>query len=461
MSFAGYTQSLKDKLRIDSRRQGWSALTKFTNVTAEAGMRIEIICTGDEILTGKTVNTNFSHISRKLEEVGLSVSWGTTVGDDRDTLLEAFRLAGDRGDAVIVNGGLGPTVDDLSQEIAAKAAGVNLVLNEHWLERIEALFRRYNLVMQPNNRKQALLPATAEIIDNPIGTACGFELTIGRASFYFTPGVPKELHLMLDAEVIPRLLARSGTATISRVKRFHSFGLGESHADSLLEGIEGLAPNRGVKLGFQSHFPQLETKLALRGADPAELARRLLPIEAEVRKRLGNFVVAEDDDTLEGIILAALKRKRASLSVVETFTGGRIAARLAAHPDAESVFRRGLVAQAGSEIEALLNLADGTLSSGPLTEKAIKDAACATLLVTHSTYALVALADRDKIADPAACSPTLWFAIATGQQVAVRSSRLLRFGDKEILRAGAVEMGLDSLRRFLQGLPVEEKNDFG
>ena len=147
--------------------------------------------------------------------------------------------------------------------------------------------------------------------------------------------------------------------------------------------------------------------------------------------------------------------------MVETFTGGRIAARLAAHPDAESVFRRGMVAQAGSEIEALLNLADGTLSSGPLTEKAIKDAACATLLVTHSTYALVALADRDKIADPAACSPTLWFAIATGQQVAVRSSRLLRFGDKEILRAGAVEMGLDSLRRFLQGLPVEEKNDFG
>ena len=159
--------------------------------------------------------------------------------------------------------------------------------------------------------------------------------------------------------------------------------------------------------------------------------------------------------------MAALKRQGASLSVVETFTGGRIAARLAALPDAESVFRRGLVAQAGSEIEALLNLADGTLSSGPLTEKAIKNAARAALLVTHSTYALVALADRDKIADSAAYGPTLWFSVATGQQVVVRSSRLLRLGDKEFLRAGAVEMGLDSLRRFLQGLPVEEKNDFG
>ena len=91
----------------------------------------------------------------------------------------------------------------------------------------------------------------------------------------------------------------------------------------------------------------------------------------------------------------------------------------------------------------------------------MKDAARATLLATHSTYALVALADRDEIADSAARSPTLWFSIATGQQVAVRSSRLLRFGDKEFLRAGAVEMGLDSLRRFLQGLPVGEKNDFG
>lgn len=422
-------------------------------------MRIEIICTGDEILTGKTVNTNFSHISRKLEEVGLSVSWGSTVGDDRDTLLEAFRLAGDRAEAVIVNGGLGPTVDDLSQEIAAKAAGVNLVLNEHWLERIEALFREHHMVMPPNNRKQALLPATAEIINNPIGTACGFELTIGHARFYFTPGVPKELHLMLDSEIIPRLLARSGTATISRVKRFHSFGLGESHADSLLQGIEDLAPSRGVKLGFQSHFPQLETKLALRGADPAELSRRLVPIEAEVRKRLGNFIVAEDDDTLEGVILTALKRKRASLSVVETFTGGGITARLAPLPDAESVFRRGLVARAASEIEGLLDLAEGTLSGGPLTEKALKQAAGATLLMTRSTYALVALADWEENADSA--GPTLWFSVATGAQVAVRSSHLLRFDNRAFLRAGAVEMGLDSLRRFLQGLPVEEKNDFG
>src|ERR671936_1939513 len=119
-------------------------------------MRIEIICTGDEVLTGKIVNTNFSYMSQKLEDVGLSVVWETTVGDDRESLLLAFRLAGERADAVIVNGGLGPTVDDLSQEIAAQAAGVDLVLSEESLEEMESYFSLRTRVMPPNNRKQAM-----------------------------------------------------------------------------------------------------------------------------------------------------------------------------------------------------------------------------------------------------------------------------------------------------------------
>src|SRR5271165_7229807 len=116
-------------------------------------MRIEILCTGDEVLTGKIVNTNFSYMAQKLEDAGLSVYWGTTVGDDRDALLTAFQLAAARADAVIVNGGLGPTVDDLSQEVAAPAAGVELVLHEDWLARMESFFTRRSRIMPPNNVK--------------------------------------------------------------------------------------------------------------------------------------------------------------------------------------------------------------------------------------------------------------------------------------------------------------------
>ena len=223
---------------------------------------------------------------------------------------------------------------------------MNLVLNEHWLERIEALFRRHNVVMQPNNRKQALLPATAEIIDNPIGTACGFELNMGRARFYFTPGVPQELDLMLDAEVIPRLLARSGTATISRVKRFHSFGLGESHADSLLEGIEALAPTATSSSVFRAIF--LSLRPSLRYAVRTRPNSRADCYRSRQKCANGLAISSWRKTTIHwrASSHAPLKRKSASLSVRETFTGGRIAARLTLLPDAESVFRRGLVAQA-------------------------------------------------------------------------------------------------------------------
>src|SRR5215471_4328112 len=266
-------------------------------------MRIEVICTGDEVLTGKIVNTNFSYITQKLEDFGLSVSWETTVGDDRESLLLAFRLAGGRADAVIVNGGLGPTVDDLSQEIAAQAAGVELVLHEEWLARMESFFQRRSRVMPPSNRKQAMLPAGAEMLDNPVGTACGFAVDIGRARFFFTPGVPRELRRMLEDQIIPRLLAKSGQQSAIYLKRFHSYGLGESHVDSLLTGVEALVPDGNVKLGFRAHYPQLETKLTVRGTDMDDVRTKLAPVEYEVRKRLGNFILAEDDETLEGIIL--------------------------------------------------------------------------------------------------------------------------------------------------------------
>src|SRR6266567_2421177 len=319
-------------------------------------MLIEIICTGDEVLTGKIVNTNFSYISQKLEDVGLSVRWGTTVGDDPDTLLAAFLHAGERADAVIVNGGLGPTVDDLSQEIAARAAGVELVLSEEWLTTMEAFFLRRSRVMSANNRKQAMLPATAEILDNPIGTACGFAMDIGHARFFFTPGVPRELKRMLEEQIVPRLLAKSGLQTAIHLKRFHSYGLGESHVDALLSGVEALVPDGSVKLGFRAHYPQLETKLTARGRDMDDIRAKLAPVEREVRKRLGNFILGEDDQTLEGVVLAELTARQATLSIVEMFTGGQISARIAHLPGAEAIFRRGIVARDLAEVCAAVGL---------------------------------------------------------------------------------------------------------
>jgi nicotinamide-nucleotide amidase len=420
-------------------------------------MRIEVICTGDEVLTGKIVNTNFSYITQKLEDVGLSVQWETTVGDDRESLLLAFRMAGERADAVIVNGGLGPTIDDLSQEIAAQAAGCELVLNEEWLTRMEDFFRRRSRVMPPNNRKQAMLPATSEIIDNPIGTACGFALDIGKARFFFTPGVPRELRRMLEEQIIPRLLARSGLQTAIYLKRFHSYGLGESHVDSLLTGVEELVADRSVKLGFRAHYPQLETKLTVRGADMADIRAKLAPVEQEVRKRIGNFILAEDDQTLEGVVLAALASRQGSLAVVETFTGGQIAARLAHLAGAEKIFRRGTVARDLGEVCAAVGL-ETMPAAGEITRETAEAVAGAARRQAGATHALAVLIDLDDGPDRIEFGGTVCLAIATEGEVASRRSRIV--GGREWVRLGAVEMGLDCLRRQLQGLPVYERIDF-
>jgi nicotinamide-nucleotide amidase len=416
-------------------------------------MRIEILCTGDEILTGKTVNTNYSHIAQRLGEARLEVSWGTTVGDDRASLLAAFHLAAARADAVIVNGGLGPTVDDLSQEMAAEAASVPLVLHEPWLARMEAFYARRNRPMPANNRKQAMLPQGADFIDNPIGTACGFAVTIDDTRFYFTPGVPREMRRMLDEQVLPRILASAGLQGVARLKRFHSFGIGESRADEMLAGIEALAPSGGVKLGFQAHYPELETKLAVRGADQDELDRKLAPIEAEVRHRLGNFIVAEDDQSLESVVLDALRARGASLAVAETFTGGAIASRLLQVEGAEDLFRRGLVSRNPEQLATAVGVTAGEFSP------AMTGAVCLALREqTGATHALAVVVTMDTGADGTVAGGAINIGLTDLTGTIVREARLV--GGREWVRLGAAEMGLDCLRRRLLGLPTDERLDF-
>ena len=420
-------------------------------------MRIEIICTGDEVLTGKIVNTNFSYMTQKLEDVGLSVVWGTTVGDDRQTLLSAFHLAAGRADIVIVNGGLGPTVDDLSQEIAAQAAGVELELHEAWLVTMEGFFTRRGRAMPPNNRKQAMLPVGSEMVDNPIGTACGFALDSGGARFFFTPGVPRELRRMLEEQVIPRLLARSGAPATIRLKRYHGYGLGESHIDSLLQGVEDLDPTGGVKLGFRAHYPQIETKLTIRGTDAEDIARKLAPVDAEIRERLGNFIICEDDQSLEGVVNEALAKVGGRLAVVETYTSGQIAMRLAHLPGAEAVFRRGIVARERGQVFAALGL-PLHLDIGEYTEAVAAEVAAAARERAGASHALAVLIDLDEGADRMDLGGTIWVAVGREGDTVVRRARIL--GGRDWIRLGAVEMGLDCMRRYLQGLPVIERTDF-
>jgi len=422
-------------------------------------MHIEILCTGDEILTGKTINTNYSHMAQRLLDVGLEPHWGTVVGDDRAALLLAFRQAAQRAQAVIVNGGLGPTVDDLSQEIAAEAAGVPLVLHEPWLRRMEAFYASRSRPMPPNNVKQAMLPEGAEFIDNPIGTACGFAVAIDGACFFFTPGVPREMRRMLDEQIIPRLLAMGGAPGVPRLKRFHSFGIGESRADEMLKGVESLAPpEAGVKLGFQAHYPQLETKIALRAKDAATAERILEPLVAEVRRRLGNFIIAEDSATLESVVLDAVRARRGALAIAETFTGGGIAARLIPLEDGEALVRRAVVSRDVGQLADAAGL-PGVSGGTPITAALAAEIAATLRADCGATHALVVLVALDPGAgEDRSKGGSIVIGIADAEGTVAREARLV--GGREWVRLGAQELGLDCLRRRLLGLPTEERVDF-
>lgn len=300
-----------------------------------------------------------------------------------------------------------------------------------------------------------MLPATAEVLDNPIGTACGFALDIGPARFFFTPGVPRELRRMLEEQIIPRLLAKTGRPVTIHLKRFHSYGLGESHVDTLLTGLEEMAPDGSIKLGFRAHYPQLETKLLVRGADMDDVRRKLAPVEAEVRRRVGNFILAEDDQTLEGVVLQALAQRSATLAVAESFTGGQIAARLSPLAGAEAVFRRGIVSRDPAQLRGSLGLAPAHAEA---STEAASEIAEALREKTGADHALAVLVDLDDGTDRIELGGTICIAVSAGARTLTRHSRLL--GGREWVRLGAIEMGLDCLRRYLQGLPIDEKIDF-
>ena len=411
-------------------------------------MKVEILCTGDEVLSGKIINSNFAFMSGKLEEVGISVIWGTTVGDNKQDLLDAFKLASQRADAVIVNGGLGPTVDDLSQEVAAIASGNELELRTDWLEIMESFFIKRGRVMTENNKKQAMLPKGAELINNPIGTACGFAININKSRFFFTPGVPRELFLMLEDEIIPRLLELSGEKFITKLKTFHSYGIGESRADTLLEDIVDLAPDKNVKLGFQAHFPQLETKLHVRGNSKNSIEKNLAPVQDELRKRLGNYIFAEDKQTLEGVIIESLKNNSQTISIAEFMTDGGINSRLSkTDTGGESL----IYALASNNIYAL----------------------CKSLEINHKNQVNLELAEQVALKTRDIYSTDFGFCVLinhtekneaetfialSGQ---TSQSRIGYFiGDNYRVTLGSIEMALDCIRRYFQGLPFDEKSDF-
>ncbi len=221
-------------------------------------MKIAMLSTGEEVLHGDIVDTNAAWLSSLFYQQGFSLTKRSTVGDKLSGLIEEFLMLSFNNDVVIVNGGLGPTTDDMSAEAAAKAADCKLVLCKAWLERLESMYARRGIPMPDSNLKQAMLPETAEVIDNPIGTACGFKMQINDAIFYFTPGVPSEFKLMAETQILADLKRSFPHVQGASCHRIYTFGLSESGISDKLDPIK--LP-QDYELGYRSYLPFIEVKL--------------------------------------------------------------------------------------------------------------------------------------------------------------------------------------------------------
>ena len=285
-------------------------------------IRVEMLSTGDEVLHGQIVDTNAAWLADLLFQQGLPMTSRFTVGDKMESLVEALQTRSEVADVLIVNGGLGPTSDDLSAQAAAKACGVDLVLHEEWLAKMEAWFAGRGRVMAASNRKQAEIPDGAELIDNPVGTACGFAVELNRCWIFFTPGVPSEFKVMVEQQILPRLKARFSVPEAPLCLRLTTFGRGES---DLAAELEPLALPEGAVMGYRSSMPIIEIKLT----GPASQRVAMEQVWQQVRLQLAECTIFEGTEGLPALLARELKSRDLQLAVSEQFTAGLLQWQLA------------------------------------------------------------------------------------------------------------------------------------
>ncbi|MEY4475059.1 MAG: hypothetical protein RL248_826 [Pseudomonadota bacterium] len=278
-------------------------------------IRVEMLSTGDEVLHGQIIDTNAAWLADYLFNQGLPISRRETVGDSLSALIDVLTERSQVADILIVNGGLGPTSDDLSALAAARAAGVELIEHPEWIARMEAFFHARNREMSAANRKQAYIPASAEMLDNPVGTACGFALRFNTCLMFFTPGVPSEFKVMVEQQIMPRLRQYFEVADPPLCLRMTTFGRSES---DLAQELDRLKLPEGTVLGYRSSAPIIELKLT----GPALQHQAMEQVWQQMREVAGDNTIFEGTQGLPALLAEQLTRRGLLLAVSEQFTGG-------------------------------------------------------------------------------------------------------------------------------------------
>jgi nicotinamide-nucleotide amidase len=355
-------------------------------------LQAEIVSVGTELLLGEIVDTNAAHIARALRDIGLDVIYKSTVGDNEQRIAVVIRHALERVDVVIVNGGLGPTVDDVTREGIARATGRPLEFRPELFEQIAARFRRFGAQMSENNRRQAFVPHGATPIENPVGTAPAFILETEAGIVITLPGVPGEMKYLLEGTCIPWLRERMGQPAIIKARVLRTAGIGESRIDQIIGDLMTAA---NPTVGLAAHSGQTDVRITAKAATPAEADALIAPVEAEVRRRLGDTVYGVEDERLEETLVALLAGAEATIAAIEAGTGGLLAQRLADASKGKSGIFVGHISADGIDGLAGFDL-DSDLGLASLAEEAARHVRG----VRHATYGMAVVIRPGEPGDP-------------------------------------------------------------
>ena len=401
-----------------------------------------ILSTGDELTTGKVVDTNSAVIADRLSSVGVQVAAVLKVGDDREKLLWALSQARDLGDLVIGTGGLGPTADDLTTEVVSQFLGRKLQLDEPVAQSLKQRFEARGFAWTANNLKQALFPEGSTIIPNPVGTAPGFRVRMAQdITLIWLSGVPQEMTAMLNETVMPWVDQQRGEAEQISACTFKIYGLTESKLDDILKPV-GLGQQ--ARLSFRAHYPDLSLRLTVRGRSERE--GMFVRLRKEIRDILGSYVYAEGDATLEEIIGPVLLAKKQTLALAESCTGGYISHRITRVAGSSAYYFGGAVTYSNEAKARFLGVKTATLERhGAVSRETALEMSQG---IRERTGASIGLSVTG-IAGPSGGSPekpvgTVWISIAADKR---HEARLFQFhGERERIIFGTSQAALNWVR---------------
>lgn len=414
-------------------------------------LQIQLLLTGDELMSGDIVDSNSAMIAKKLQQAGYSVSKRVTVGDDVELLKQEIAALSAVSDVLIVNGGLGPTVDDLTAEVLAQVIGQPLQVHAQALSHLEAWCEKRNFKLDGPNRKQALLPKGVTIVPNPVGSAVGFAVDHNDCWVVCTPGVPSELAKMLDQTILQEINKRFPSLDKTSVTHLPVFGLGESKVQQMISEHMSDWPD-SVELGFRASLPIIDVKLTTNSQEGEKAREGCL---ARLKGLLGAHIISEQDETLPQRVVGLLQQQGKTLATAESCTGGLIASQITSIAGASSVFEMGIVSYS-NRIKSHLLAVDPVIieQHGAVSQEVVYQMAQGALAQSGSDYSIAV----SGVAGPGGGSDekpvgTVW--VAWGDKQKIETEILYFPGPRSYFQQVVAAVGLDLIRRRLLGIEEE------